>query len=33
MEALTYTVLLVGALGVIFFAIFFRTPPRFDRKE
>ena len=27
MEALTYTVLLVGALGVIFFAIFFREPP------
>ncbi|MCS6783234.1 MAG: photosystem II protein T [Gloeomargarita sp. SKYBB_i_bin120] len=30
MEALTYTVLLVGALGVIFFAIFFREPPRID---
>jgi photosystem II PsbT protein len=28
MEALVYTLLLVGTLGVIFFAIFFREPPR-----
>ena len=28
MEALVYTFLLVGTLGVIFFAIFFREPPR-----
>jgi photosystem II CP47 chlorophyll apoprotein len=28
MEALVYTSLLVGTLGVIFFAIFFREPPR-----
>ncbi|APB33516.1 hypothetical protein GlitD10_1196 [Gloeomargarita lithophora Alchichica-D10] len=32
MEALTYTVLLVGVLGVIFFAIFFREPPRIDKE-
>ena len=28
MEALVYTSLLIGTLGVIFFAIFFREPPR-----
>jgi len=28
MEALVYTFLLVGTLGVLFFAIFFRDPPR-----
>ena len=28
MEALVYTFLLVGTLGVLFFAILFREPPR-----
>nr|YP_009032716.1 photosystem II T protein [Euglenaformis proxima]AGL11982.1 photosystem II T protein [Euglenaformis proxima] len=28
MEALVYTFLLAGTLGIIFFAIFFREPPR-----
>jgi photosystem II PsbT protein len=28
MEALVYTFLLSGTLGIIFFAIFFREPPR-----
>jgi photosystem II PsbT protein len=28
MEALVYTFLLIGTLGIIFFAIFFRDPPR-----
>jgi photosystem II PsbT protein len=28
MEALVYTSLLVGTLGIIFFEIFFREPPR-----
>ena len=28
MEALVYTFLLVGTLGIIFFSIFFRDPPR-----
>ena len=28
MEDLVYTFLLVGTLGVLFFAIFFREPPR-----
>nr|YP_009258587.1 T protein of photosystem II [Cosmarium botrytis]YP_010386141.1 photosystem II protein T [Cosmarium ochthodes]ANI25606.1 T protein of photosystem II [Cosmarium botrytis]UPO65267.1 photosystem II protein T [Cosmarium ochthodes]UPO65471.1 photosystem II protein T [Cosmarium humile] len=28
MEALVYTFLLVGTLGIIFFAIFFRDPPK-----
>nr|AKI29343.1 photosystem II protein T [Selaginella uncinata] len=28
MEALVYTFLLVSTLGIIFFAIFFRDPPR-----
>jgi len=28
MEALVYTFLLVGTLGILFFAIFFREPPR-----
>nr|YP_010933261.1 T protein of photosystem II [Streptofilum capillatum]WKT08596.1 T protein of photosystem II [Streptofilum capillatum]WKT08695.1 T protein of photosystem II [Streptofilum sp. BC4-VF8pt]WKT08794.1 T protein of photosystem II [Streptofilum sp. ZNP2-VF4pt] len=32
MEALVYTFLLVGTLGIIFFAIFFRDPPRIIKK-
>jgi len=28
MEALVYTFLLIGTLMVLFFAIFFREPPR-----
>jgi len=28
MEAIVYTSLLIGTLGIIFFAIFFREPPR-----
>ena len=28
MDALVYTFLLIGTLGIIFFAIFFREPPR-----
>ena len=28
MEALVYTFLLGGTLGILFFAIFFREPPR-----
>jgi len=28
MEAIVYTFLLVGTLGILFFAIFFREPPR-----
>jgi photosystem II PsbT protein len=28
MEAIIYTFLLVGTLGILFFAIFFREPPR-----
>nr|ALP13675.1 photosystem II subunit T [Karenia brevis] len=32
MEAILYTVLLIGTLFVIFFAIFFRDPPRLVRK-
>nr|YP_009519152.1 photosystem II protein T [Caulerpa verticillata]AYC65182.1 photosystem II protein T [Caulerpa verticillata] len=28
MEALVYTLLLISTLGIIFFAIFFREPPR-----
>jgi photosystem II PsbT protein len=28
MEALVYTFLLIGTLGIIFFSIFFREPPR-----
>ncbi|MFY2490715.1 photosystem II protein T [Escherichia coli] len=31
MEALVYTLLLVSTLGIIFFAIFFREPPRIAR--
>ena len=30
MEALVYTFLLVGTLGIIFFAIFFRDPQKPD---
>ena len=33
MEALVYTFLLVGTLGIIFFAIFFRDPPRVIGEE
>jgi photosystem II PsbT protein len=32
MEALVYTFLLIGTLMVIFFAVFFRDPPRVLRK-
>ena len=28
MEALVYTLLLISTLGIIFFSIFFREPPR-----
>ena len=28
MEAIIYTFLLVGTLGILFFAIFLREPPR-----
>nr|YP_009646189.1 T protein of photosystem II [Chloropicon laureae]QBX97712.1 T protein of photosystem II [Chloropicon laureae] len=31
MEAIVYSFLLVGTLGIIFFAIFFREPPRIIR--
>nr|NP_041945.1 photosystem II protein T [Euglena gracilis]P20176.2 RecName: Full=Photosystem II reaction center protein T; Short=PSII-T [Euglena gracilis]AKL82401.1 photosystem II T protein [Euglena gracilis var. bacillaris]CAA50132.1 PsbT protein [Euglena gracilis] len=31
MEALVYTFLLIGTLGVIFFAIFFRESPRINK--
>nr|YP_011031393.1 photosystem II protein T [Warburgia ugandensis]WQT73340.1 photosystem II protein T [Warburgia ugandensis] len=33
MEALVYTFLLVSTLGIIFFAIFFRDPPRITTKK
>nr|UDY68713.1 photosystem II protein T [Cheirodendron trigynum] len=33
MEALVYTFLLVSTLGIIFFAIFFREPPKFQLKS
>nr|BDA97153.1 photosystem II protein T [Cryptomonas borealis] len=32
METLVYVFLLAGTLGVIFFAVFFRDPPRIARK-
>nr|YP_009668171.1 photosystem II protein T [Plagiochila chinensis]QCW58946.1 photosystem II protein T [Plagiochila chinensis] len=32
MEALVYTFLLIGTLGIIFFAIFFREPPKVPTK-
>nr|YP_009268359.1 photosystem II protein T [Tsuga chinensis]APX55390.1 PsbT [Tsuga canadensis]BAV19265.1 photosystem II protein T [Tsuga chinensis] len=32
MEALVYTFLLVATLGIIFFAIFFREPPKIPTK-
>nr|YP_010881542.1 photosystem II protein T [Pellia neesiana]WIA68190.1 photosystem II protein T [Pellia epiphylla]WIA68276.1 photosystem II protein T [Pellia epiphylla]WIA68362.1 photosystem II protein T [Pellia epiphylla]WIA68620.1 photosystem II protein T [Pellia neesiana]WIA68706.1 photosystem II protein T [Pellia neesiana] len=32
MEALVYTFLLVGTLGIIFSAIFFREPPKVPSK-
>ncbi|BEI31743.1 photosystem II protein T (chloroplast) [Bryopsis sp. KO-2023] len=28
MEALVYTFFLIGTLGILFFSIFFREPPR-----
>nr|UGO88614.1 photosystem II protein T [Corydalis maculata]UGO88699.1 photosystem II protein T [Corydalis filistipes]UGO88781.1 photosystem II protein T [Corydalis namdoensis] len=33
MEALVYTFLLVSTLGIVFFAIFFREPPRVPIKN
>jgi photosystem II PsbT protein len=33
MESILYIFVLVGALGVIFFAIAFREPPRIPRKD
>jgi len=30
MEAIVYSFLLIGTLGIIFFAIFFREPPRLN---
>nr|YP_009774392.1 photosystem II protein T [Rhododendron delavayi var. delavayi]YP_010026784.1 photosystem II protein T [Rhododendron simsii]YP_010171435.1 photosystem II protein T [Gaultheria griffithiana]ARO79466.1 photosystem II protein T [Gaultheria ciliisepala]QIZ75034.1 photosystem II protein T [Rhododendron delavayi var. delavayi]QOQ86032.1 photosystem II protein T [Rhododendron simsii]QSF19319.1 photosystem II protein T [Gaultheria griffithiana] len=33
MEALVYTFLLVSTLGIIFFAIFFREPPKVLTKK
>nr|YP_009574773.1 photosystem II subunit T [Aristolochia kunmingensis]YP_009574858.1 photosystem II subunit T [Aristolochia kaempferi]YP_009574943.1 photosystem II subunit T [Aristolochia macrophylla]YP_009575028.1 photosystem II subunit T [Aristolochia moupinensis]YP_009575283.1 photosystem II subunit T [Aristolochia mollissima]YP_009745869.1 PsbT [Aristolochia manshuriensis]YP_009992239.1 photosystem II protein T [Aristolochia kwangsiensis]YP_010319623.1 photosystem II protein T [Aristolochia hainanensis len=33
MEALVYTFLLISTLGIIFFAIFFRDPPRISTKK
>jgi len=33
MEALVYTFLLVGTLGIIFFAIFFREAPKVPPKD
>jgi photosystem II PsbT protein len=32
MEALVYTFLLIGTLMVLFFAVFFRDPPRVMKK-
>jgi len=32
MEALVYTFLLIGTLMVLFFAVFFREPPRIMNK-
>jgi photosystem II PsbT protein len=32
METLVYTFLLIGTLGIIFFAVFFRDPPRIAKK-
>nr|YP_009550297.1 photosystem II protein T [Characiopsis acuta]YP_009550759.1 photosystem II protein T [Eustigmatophyceae sp. Mont 10/10-1w]YP_009551138.1 photosystem II protein T [Vischeria sp. ACOI 3415]YP_010451043.1 photosystem II protein T [Vischeria punctata]YP_010478473.1 photosystem II protein T [Chlorobotrys sp.]YP_010478616.1 photosystem II protein T [Eustigmatophyceae sp. WTwin 8/9 T-6m6.8]YP_010478755.1 photosystem II protein T [Neustupella aerophytica]AOW70829.1 photosystem II protein T [Visch len=32
MEALVYTFLLIGTLMVLFFAVFFREPPRIISK-
>nr|YP_007476243.1 photosystem II protein T [Diacronema lutheri]YP_009863764.1 photosystem II protein T [Pavlova sp. NIVA-4/92]AGE93742.1 photosystem II protein T [Diacronema lutheri]QKE31095.1 photosystem II protein T [Pavlova sp. NIVA-4/92] len=32
MEAIVYSTLLIGTLIVIFFAIFFRDPPRIAKK-
>lgn len=33
MEALVYTFLLVATLGIIFFAIFFREPPKVSKSN
>nr|ATL58316.1 photosystem II protein T [Azolla nilotica] len=33
MEALVYTFLLVATLGIIFFSIFFREPPKLPTKD
>jgi photosystem II PsbT protein len=33
MESVAYILILTLALGVLFFAIAFREPPRFERKE
>jgi len=32
METLVYVFLLAGTLGVIFFSVFFRDPPRIAKK-
>ena len=32
MEALVYTFLLIGTIMVLFFAVFFRDPPRVIKK-
>ena len=33
MEAIVYTFLLVGCLGILFFSIFFREPPRIAKED
>ncbi len=33
MEALVYVFLLIAALGLLFFAIAFREPPRIQKKD
>ncbi|WP_414530033.1 photosystem II reaction center protein T [Nodularia chucula] len=33
MESVAYILILALAIGVLFFAIAFREPPRIDRKE
>ncbi len=32
MEVITYVLILAGVIGLFFFAIFFREPPRINRK-
>ncbi|MBD2104645.1 photosystem II reaction center protein T [Leptolyngbya sp. FACHB-261] len=32
MEAITYVLILAGVIGLLFFAIFFREPPRINKK-